>query len=229
MGCASGDGSMGQAMDLAAERARMVERLVRSRYIQDSRVRDAFLAVPREMFVRPEDAADAYADVPLPIGRGQTISAPSMIAIMLEEARLAPGDRVLEIGTGSGYHAALVAHIVGPRNVLSIERIPRLAEWGRSNLARAGLSGVTVVVGDGSLGYPERSPYDCVMATAGAPEMPDPSRLQLSSRGRIVAPIGPRSGQVLIVATRRPDGSLDIREGTPCAFVPLIGARAWPG
>src|SRR5256884_8974979 len=144
---------MGQAMDFAAERTHMVERLVRSRYIQDSRVRDAFLAVPREMFVRPEDANDADADVPLPVGRGQTISAPSMIAIMLEEARLAPGDRVLEIGTGSGYHAALVAHMLGPQQVVSIERISRLAEWARANLARAGLSGVTVVVGDGRLGY----------------------------------------------------------------------------
>src|SRR5947199_404554 len=146
MGCARRDGLMGQAMDFAAERTRMVERLVRSRYIKDPRVRDAFLAVPREVFVRPEDADDAYADVPLPIGRGQTISAPSMIAIMLEEARLVPGDRVLEIGTGSGYHAALVAHLVGPQNVVSVERIPRLAEWARSNLARVGLSAVTVVV-----------------------------------------------------------------------------------
>src|SRR5207244_13564769 len=105
---------MGQAMDFAAERTRMVERLVRSRCIQDPRVRDAFLAVPREVFVRPEDANDAYADVPLPIGRGQTISAPSMIAIMLEEAQLAPGDRVLEIGTASGYHAAVVAPLAAP-------------------------------------------------------------------------------------------------------------------
>ena len=219
---------MGQKTDFAAERYRMVERLLASRYIQDPRVRDAFLAVPRESFVRPEDADAAYEDVPLPIGRGQTISAPSMIAIMLEEARLVPGDRVLEIGTGSGYHAALVARMVGPQHVVSIERIPRLAERARSNLARAGLSDVTIVVGDGSLGYPERAPYDVVMATAGAPEIPDPWRLQLSSRGRIVAPIGPRSGQVLIVANRKADGSLDVREGTPCAFVPLIGVRAWP-
>src|SRR5437879_8500273 len=189
-------------MDFAAERTRMVEQLVRSRYVQDSRVRDAFLAVPREAFVRPEDADDAYADLPLPIGRGQTISAPSMIAIMLEEARLAPGDHVLEIGTGSGYHAALVAHIVGPENVVSIERIPRLAEWGRSNLARTGFAAVIVVVGDGSLGYPERAPYDCILATAGAPESPDPWQHRLSSRGRIVDQIGPQSGQVLHVATR---------------------------
>src|SRR5437667_2950927 len=219
---------MGGGPVFAASRARLVEQLVASRYIHDPGVRDAFLAVPREMFVRPEDANDAYADVPLPIGRGQTISAPSMIAIMLEEARLAPGDRVLEIGTGSGYHAALVAHIVGPQNVVSIERIPRLAEWGRSNLARAGYGGVAVVVGDGSLGYPERAPYDCILATAGAPEIPEPWRHQLSSRGRIVAPIAPRSGQVLIVATRVADGSLEIREGTPRAFVPPAGERAWP-
>src|SRR5438445_6056164 len=138
-------------MDFAAERTRMVEQLVRSRYVQDSRVRDAFLAVPREAFVRPEDADDAYADVPLPIGRGQTISAPSMIAIMLEEARLAPGDHVLEIGTGCGYHAALVAHFVGPESVGSVERVPRPAEWGRANRARTGYASGTVVGGDGRL------------------------------------------------------------------------------
>src|SRR3989442_848078 len=131
-------------------------------------------------------------------------------------------------GTRSWHHAALVAHIVGPENVVSIERIPRLAERGRSNLARTGYAGVTVVVGDGSLGYPEKAPYDCILATAGAPEIPGPWRRQLSSRGRIVAPIGPRSGQILIVASRRADGNLEIREGTPCAFVPLVGARAWP-
>src|SRR2546428_3286588 len=167
---------MGQKTDFAADRLRMVERLIASRYIQDPRVRDAFLAVPREAFVRPEDADAAYDDVPLPIGRGQTISAPSMIAIMLEEARLATGDRVLEIGTGSGYHAALVAHMLGPQQVVSIERISRLAEWARPHIARGGPSGVTVVAGGGSLRYPERGPYDVVMATAGAPEIPDPWR-----------------------------------------------------
>src|SRR2546428_13275438 len=111
-----------------------------------------------------------------------------MIAIMLEEARLTPGDRVLEIGTGSGCHAALVAHMVGPQQVVSIERIPRLAEWARSNLARAGLSDVTVVVGDGSLGYPERAPYDVVMATAGGPQNPEPLGLSLLSHGTLVRP-----------------------------------------
>src|SRR5207245_6974589 len=110
--------------------------------------------------VRPRGGADAYAGVPRPIGRGQSLSAPSMIAIMLEEARLAPGDHGLELGTGSGYHAALVARIVGPQHVVSIERIPRIAEWGRSNLARVGYAGVTVVAGDGSLGFPEQATFD---------------------------------------------------------------------
>src|SRR5205823_5536086 len=137
-----------------------------------------------------------------------------------EEARLQRGERILEIGTGSGYHAALLSSLVGPRNVISIERVEALAERARSNLASVGFGEVTVVVGDGSLGYPDRAPYDCIMATAGAPQIPDPWAAQLSSRGRILAPIGPRHGQVLVIATKRADGGLDAREGTPCAFVP---------
>src|SRR5881392_323027 len=196
---------MGRGVDFPAERVRMVDRLVRSGYLKDAAVRAAFLAVPREAFVRPEDRAAAYQDVPLPIGSGQTISAPSMIAIMLEEARLEPGERVLEIGTGSGYHAALLASLVGPRNV------------------------VTMVVGDGSLGHPDRAPYDCTIATAGAPRIPPAWPVQLAPDGRIVAPIGSSPhGQVLVVATRRSDSTLEVREGTPCAFVPLVGAQAWP-
>jgi protein-L-isoaspartate(D-aspartate) O-methyltransferase len=220
---------MGRGVDFPGERVRLVDRLVRSGYVKDPDVRGAFLAVPREGFVRPEDRAAAYQDVPLRIGSGQTISAPSMVAIMLEEARLLAGERVLEIGTGSGYHAALVASIVGPKNVVSIERNASLARWGRSNLASAGFADVNVVVGDGSLGFPDRAPYDCIMATAGAPRIPAAWPLQLGAHGRIVAPIGssPR-GQVLVIATRRPDGALDVREGTPCAFVPLVGAQAWP-
>src|SRR5881398_3809790 len=142
----------------------MTDRLVRSGYIRRPSVRAAFLAAPREAFVRPEDRDEAYQDVPLPIGSSQTISAPSMIAIMLEEASLEPGERVLEIGTGSGYHAALLAFLVGPRNVVTMERNRSLAEWGRSNLAVVGFADVTVVVGDGSLGHPDRAPYDCIIA-----------------------------------------------------------------
>jgi protein-L-isoaspartate(D-aspartate) O-methyltransferase len=119
--------------------------------------------------------------------------------------------------------------LVGPENVVTVERIAALAERGRANLARTGFSGVTVVVGDGSLGHPERAPYDCIMATAGAPRIPPAWPAQLSPRGRIVAPIGASKwGQVLVVATREPDGSLAVRQGTPCAFVPLLGVDAWP-
>ena len=220
---------MPRPVDFAAKRKALVERLVRARYVRDPRVREAFLRVPREEFLPPDERPDAYADAPLPIGLGQTISAPSMIAIMLEEARLEPGERVLEIGTGSGYHAALLASLVRSENVVTVERIPGLAEWGRTNLERTGFAGVTVIVGDGSLGHPERAPYDCVMATAGAPRIPPAWPTQLSPGGRIVAPIGSSKwGQVLVIATRRPDGSLDVREGTSCAFVPLVGADAWP-
>jgi len=220
---------MGRGSDPTAERVRMVEGLVQSGYIRNPAVRAAFLGVPRERFVRPEDRAAAYQDIPLPIGQGQTISAPSMIAIMLEEARLQPGERVLEIGTGSGYHAALLAAIVGPSNVVSMERHAALAERARGTLAAAGFGGITVIVGDGSLGFPDRAPYDCIIATAGAPRIPDSWPPQLANRGRIVAPVGssPHS-QVLVILTRREDGTLETREGTPCAFVPLVGKQAWP-
>ena len=210
-------------------RVRLVAALVRGGEIRTEAVRQAFLRVPREAFVRPEDRRDAYGDTPLPIGEGQTISAPSMIAIMLEEAGLRPGERVLEIGTGSGYHAALLAALAGPENVVTIERLPGLAAWGRRNLDRAGFAAVSVVTGDGSLGYPERAPYDAIVATAGAPRLPAAWPRQLTDRGRIVAPVGgSQTFQDLLVARRRPDGGLDLRRGTPCAFVPLVGRDAWP-
>jgi protein-L-isoaspartate(D-aspartate) O-methyltransferase len=208
----------------------MVARLVRAGDIRSASVRDAFLRVPRETFVPADLQGAAYEDTPLPIGEGQTISAPSMIAIMLEEAGLREGERVLEIGTGSGYHAALLACLVGARNVVTIERIPGLADRGRENLVRAGFGEVTVVAGDGSLGYPARAPYDCIMATAGAPRLPSAWNGQLTAEGRILAPVGDsRYAQELLIARRRADGGLDVRRGTPCAFVPLIGEEAWAG
>ncbi len=220
---------MGSDAGIPPERVRLVDRLVWQGEIRSAAVRAAFLRVPREEFVRAEDRRDAYSDMPLPIGEGQTISAPSMIAIMLEEADLRPGERVLEVGTGSGYHAALLAALVGAEHVISVERLHALAAWARSNLDRTGFAALEVVAGDGSLGYPKRSPYDCIMATAGAPYLPSAWPAQLAPAGRIVAPVGDsRFAQELIIARRRRDGGLDIRRGTPCAFVPLVGEQAWP-
>ncbi len=221
---------MGSDGSIPPARRRLVADLVRGREIRTEAVRQAFLRVPREEFVRPEDRRDAYDDTPLPIGHGQTISAPSMIAIMLEEADLQRGERILEIGTGSGYQAALTATLVGAERVVSIERIPELAAWGRLNLDRTGFGPVTVVTGDGSLGYAARAPYDAIVATAGAPRLPAAWPAQLSESGRIVAPVGEsRYTQELLIARRRADGGLDLRRSTPCAFVPLVGQQAWPG
>src|SRR2546425_856223 len=205
--------------DWERDRQDLVVRLEKWGYITSPAVRNAFLKVPRGRFVREDVRRSAYEDVPLPIGHGQTISAPSMIAIMLEEAALKPGEGVLEIGTGSGYNAALLAEIVGPDRVVSVERWPELAEVGRANLAATGHH-VEVVVGDGTKGYPPRARYDCVIATAGAPKVLRSWMDQTKGAGRIVAPIG-RShlSQTLVTARRASQATWDYQERAPCAFV----------
>ncbi len=209
------------------ERRELVARLERARYIITSAVRAAFLRVPRERFVPEDVRSSAYEDVPLPIGHGQTISAPSMIAIMLEEATLGPGEKVLEVGTGSGYTTALLAEIVGPGNVISIERLRELEPFGRENLRSAGYA-VQVVLGDGTRGYPPDAPYDCILATAGAPRMPKAWMDQTKVGGRVVAPIGrSRLSQILVTARRVTADNWEFKEGTPCAFVPLVGEEGW--
>ena len=208
----------------------MIDRLFRDRDLRTPAIRAAFERVPREVFVPEDKVASAYADTPLAIPQGQTISAPSMIAIMLEEGGFRPGQSVLEIGTGSGYNAALLADLVGSEGVTTIERHPELAAWARENLERAGHGGVTIVVGDGTLGHPERAPYDRIIATAGAPRIPKSWKTQLAPGGRILAPIGPSTyHQTLAVLDKLADGSYVQREGVACAFVPLIGAEGWRG
>lgn len=204
--------------------------------IRSPSVEQAMLRVPRELFVPEDLRCEAYVDQPLPIGYGQTISAPHMVAIMCEEARLGIGMKVLEVGTGSGYHAAVMAEIVAPSDaprqewghVYSIERLPELAKRAMANLRRAGYSDrVTVVVGDGTKGYPEKAPYDRIVVTAAAPEPPKPLIEQLKPGGIMVIPVGDSFLQYLYVIEKKSDGTLDYKRVTPCLFVPLIGEYGW--
>jgi len=216
-------------MRITAEenRRKLVQGLVETGDIRTPAIRAAFEKVPRELFVEEDQVRRAYVDTPLPIPAGQTISAPSMIAIMLEEGGFSHGQKVLEVGAGSGYNAALLAELVGGENLITIERHPELVEFALTNLARAGYR-VTVVAGDGSLGYPPNAPYDRIIATAGAPRIPKSWTPQLKTGGRVLVPIGPSSfHQVLKIAEKRTDGRLVVREGVPCSFVPLVGKEAW--
>lgn len=212
-------------VDFAALRAEMVERQIRARGLRHPRVLAAMLEVPRHLFVPEEYRLAAYEDRPLPIGHGQTISQPYMVAAMTAALDPGPEDRVLEVGTGSGYQAAVLARLA--REVITIERHPSLAARAERVLAELGYTNVRVVVGDGSLGYPEAQPYNGILVTAAAPAVPETLRAQLAVGGRLVIPVGTLGFQELVVETRRPTGYVrEVREG--CVFVPLIGAYGYP-
>lgn len=198
----------------------MVEEQLEGRDITDPAVLAAFDTVPREQFVDEEERDLAYADLPLRIGFGQTISQPYMVAIICQTAGVRPSDRVLDVGTGSGYQAAILAELGA--DVHSIERIPALAERARSNLENAGYPRVSVHVGDGSLGLPEFAPYNAVTVAAAAPHMPEALFGQLVLGGRLVVPVGGHRGQHLELVVRTPEGPAVIRS-VPCRFVPLLG------
>ena len=188
-------------------------------------VLDAMSRVPRELFV-PEQLRDrAYEDTPLPIGLGKTISAPHMVAIMSDLLDVRPGMKILEVGGGSGYHAAVLAALTGPQGrVYSVERMPDLAAAARRNLQAAGIENVTVVEGDGSLGLPEHAPYDRISVAASAPKIPEPLKEQLQVGGKMVLPVGGGS-QELILVTRK--NGLLAEEKMGVIFVPLIGKEGF--
>jgi len=201
------------------------EQLV-ARGIHDARVLDVMRRVPREAFVPGGAVSDAYADRALSIGGGQTISQPYMVAVMTEALRLTGTERVLEVGTGSGYQAAILAELA--REVITIERIPELADAARTRLASLGYPNVLVLVGDGTLGSEPHAPFDGILVAAAAPRVPAALKRQLSATGgRLVIPVGPPVQQWLAIITREGDRFSE-SSGTGCVFVPLLGAQGWP-
>ena len=205
-------------------RRRMVDEQLGARGIANRRVLDAFLAVPRHEFVDSALAAQAYTDRALPIGHGQTISQPYMVGVMTEHLDPRPSDRVLEIGTGSGFQAAILSRLV--REVYTVERLEPLAVRARAAFERIGISNITQRIGDGTLGWPEQAPFDGIIVTAGAPEVPPSLRGQLANGGRLIVPTGSRGSQILSIITREGD-QLHEETRVPCVFVPLIGEEGW--
>jgi protein-L-isoaspartate(D-aspartate) O-methyltransferase len=203
----------------------MVEKQLRRRGIRNARVLEAMLGIPREEFVPEEFRDQAYQDAPLPIGYGQTITQPYMTALMAELLELSGDETVLDVGTGSGYHAAVLGTLV--RRVISVERIPELCDLARANLSRTGFgSNVTVLCGDGSIGAPEEGPFQGISVAAASPAIPEALLEQLDDPGILVIPVGDRKDQELRVI-RKENGKIATRVASGCRFVPLLGREGW--
>ncbi len=213
------------AMEATGARKLMVDRSIRGRGIRDARVLSAMETVPREAFLPPELAEFAYDDRPLPIEAGQTISQPYIVALMTEALQLGSDEDVLEIGTGSGYAAAVLAAVA--RRVYTIERHRELADLARERLATLGYRNVEVLCGDGTLGWPEHAPFHAIIVAAGGPHLPPALLAQLARGGRLVMPVGESRAQDLVRVTRVTDTKYRREELGPVTFVPLIGAQGW--
>ncbi len=207
-------------------RRAMVEEQIRSRGIVSPRVLEAMLAVPRHLFVPPELASRAYADQPLPIGEGQTISQPYMVAAMTDALELTGSERVLEVGTGSGYQAAVLSLLAA--EVYTVENHASLAQVARERLEQLGYENVRVCAGDGTLGLPEAAPFEAIVVTAAAPRVPPPLLEQLADGGRLVVPVGSAEQQELL-QVRKKGAEITSRVVNYCRFVPLVGSYGWPG
>ncbi len=214
------------AADFAERREQMVRQQIEGRGITDRAVLAAMRAVPREAFVLPSYRHQAYEDTPLPIPARQTISQPYIVGYMIAVLELRPDDRVLEIGAGSGYAAAVLSRIV--REVYTVERHRKLADYARERLAQLGYDNVRVRHGDGTQGWPEHAPYDGIIVAAGGPAVPDSLTAQLAAGGRLVMPVGrSREQQHLILVTRTDEATYRDERLVPVAFVPLIGDEGW--
>lgn len=214
--------------DFPRARSELVDGLLRRGYVSKPEVAAALREVPREEFVPPRLRDEAYIDTPLPIGSGQTISAPHMVAMMAEALDLRPGQKVLEVGGGSGYHAAVAAELVSPGgHVFTVERIAELADFARGNLSRTGYADrVTVVLSDGSVGLPSEAPFDRIFVACGAPTVPAPLKEQLRDGGLMLVPVGGRMYQDLVKVQRRGSCYSSTSLGG-CVFVPLIGEHGY--
>ena len=210
--------------DYAIARERMVAEQLRGRGIRDERVLAAMARIPRHRFVEEALASRAYGDSALPIGEGQSISQPYMVALMSVALGLRGGERVLEVGTGSGYQTAVLAELA--EKVFSVERVRALAERAQHRLGEFGYYNTRIRVGDGSLGWAEEGPFDAILVTAGAPRIPEALAAQLAPGGRLVVPVGPEAGQVLRRIVHRVDGQT-VEDLTGCTFVKLVGEGGW--
>ncbi len=224
--CGSGEANGNRVQEDAfqAERILMVRSQIERRGIRDEAVLRAMQTVPREEFVPASERRRAYSDRPLPIGEGQTISQPYIVALMSSLARITPGQRVLEIGTGSGYQAAVLAELEA--EVYSIELLPGIAARAETTLRALGYGDINLRVGDGYLGWPEAAPFDRIVVTAAPPEIPQALLGQLAPGGRLVAPVGPDPwSQRLVVATRDEGGEIEVQDHGGVAFVPMVPGR----
>lgn len=203
----------------------LLDSLIRGGYLSTPSVIKAMESIPRELFVPSDKRGFAYVDKPLEIGLGQTISAPHMVALMAEALDLHVGHKVLEIGTGSGYHAAVISQIIGDGHIYTIERHKVLVNQAKKNLAKAGICNVTVFQGDGSLGYPKYSPYNRIYVTCASPSIPPPLIDQLASHGKLLIPVGRLYCRLMLLEKNQ---DLQQRDLGGCVFVPLIGEKGHP-
>jgi protein-L-isoaspartate(D-aspartate) O-methyltransferase len=212
--------------DFASLRERMIERQIAGRGITDVGILNAFRAVPRHAFVAPAYAEQAYGDHPLPIEAKQTISQPYIVALMIDAAEIGAGEKVLEVGAGSGYAAAVISRIAA--HVIGVERQPELATVARERLSELGYDNVVIVEADGTTGWPQEAPFDAILAAASGSHVPDVLVEQLKAGGRLVMPIGrPGEVQQLVKVTKLGDGTLQQSDLGPVRFVPLIGQEGW--